>query len=367
MAGLSVAVLTLAAAALAALQPGVVTVALALLVAILGVLYALERRQARPAPADLERIVAEHRMLRESIEGNPMPYAVYDAGDRLIAFNKAYEATHADAFRRLRHLVESRQLRYADLIRVTAEATMPAGKVEEHIAERVRRQREADGAAVDREYPGLGWLRVCKFATPSGAIAGFALDINELKQREAALEVQIARSQALELRLREMADTDVLTGLPNRRSLLERASIEFQRARRYAGGLCVAMMDVDEFKSVNDRYGHAAGDAVLAGIAAACRAQMRTGVDVCGRIGGEEFALVLPQTAPDGARVLAERVRSAIAALGFEGGGRRFRVSVSLGVSCLAPGDASFDALLARADAALYAAKSGGRNCVRTG
>ena len=85
---------------------------------------------------------------------------------------------------------------------------------------------------MDREYPSLGWLRVCKFATPSGAVAGFAVDINELKQREAALKEQIALSDALARQLRERADTDALTGTQSRRAFLECAAEEFQRMRQ---------------------------------------------------------------------------------------------------------------------------------------
>ena len=87
--------------------------------------------------------------------------------------------------------------------------------------------------AVDREYPNLGWLRVCKFATPSGAVAGFAVDINELKQREAALKEQVALSETLARQLRERADTDALTGTKSRRAFLECAAEEVQRMRRY--------------------------------------------------------------------------------------------------------------------------------------
>jgi len=363
----SVVGLALAGLVLAAMRPNAVSLALAAVVVALCALYVMERRRSAPPAADLGRIVAEHRMLRESIEGNPMPYAVYDAEDRLIAFNKAYEATHAEAFRQLRHLVEARQLRYGDLIRVTAHATLPPGEVEAHVTERIRRQREADGAAVDREYPGLGWLRVCKFTTPSGAIAGFALDINELKQREAALEAQIARSSELERKLRELADTDVLTGLASRRAFLARAAEEFQRARRYGGGLCVAMLDVDEFKAVNDRFGHAVGDGVLVRVAQSCIAQKRGGADLCGRLGGEEFAVLMPQTGAEGAATFAERMRAAIASQAFDAAGAAFRVTASFGVAAITAEDADFSSLLSRADAALYAAKSGGRNCVRAG
>jgi diguanylate cyclase (GGDEF)-like protein len=101
-------------------------------------------------------------------------------------------------------------------------------------------------------------------------------------------------------------------------------------------------------------------------VAAACRAQLRTGVDLCGRIGGEEFAILLPQTPIEGARVVAERMRKAVAALAFAGGDGRFGITASIGVACAAEADALFDPVLGRADAALYAAKHGGRNRVCT-
>ncbi|MCW5634732.1 MAG: GGDEF domain-containing protein, partial [Rubrivivax sp.] len=318
----------------------------------------------RKAVADALRLSAEHRMLRESVENNPMPFAVYDDRDHLIAWNKAYEATHAEAFRRLRDRAAQGRLLYGDLVRVTAEATLPADEVAAHVAQRVRQQRVADGVGVDREYPGLGWLRVCKFATPSGAVAGFALDINELKEREAALKAQIGLTEALARQLRELADTDALTGTASRRAFMERAAAEFQRARRYGHGLTVAMLDIDDFKGVNDRHGHGVGDQVLARVAAMCMAQLRDGTDHCGRLGGEEFGILLPETELAGAQATAERLRAAIRELAFEASGRGFAVSASIGVAELNPGDESFDGLLARADMALYQAKAMGRDRV---
>jgi diguanylate cyclase (GGDEF)-like protein len=318
----------------------------------------------RQADAGIARLAAEHRMLRESVENNPMPFAVYDDQDRLIAWNKAYEATHAEAFRRLRTRADQGQLIYGDLLRVTAEATLPAEAVAEHVAQRLRQQRRADGVGVDREYPGLGWLRVCKFTTPSGAVAGFAVDINELKQREAALQQQIALSEALGRQLRALADTDALTGVSNRRALLDRAAEEFQRSRRYGHPLCVAMLDIDAFKAVNDQHGHAAGDQVLVQVAAVCQAQLRAGIDHCGRLGGEEFAILLPETEASGAQVFAERLRAAIRALHCDAAGQAFGVSASIGVAALQPEDGGFDSLLSRADAALYRAKGAGRDRV---
>jgi len=355
---------TLVGAAALLLERSAATGVLAGLFVLLGALGVWSGLRRGRAAADAARLAAEHRMLRESVENNPMPFAVYDDQDGLMAWNKAYEATHAEAFRRLEPRLAQGRLHYAELIRVTAEATLPPEAVEAHIAQRVRQQREADGVGVDREYPGLGWLRVCKFATPSGAVAGFALDINELKQREAALKAQIGLSEALARQLRELADTDALTGTFSRRAFLERAVEEFQRSRRYGHPLCMAMLDIDAFKAVNDRHGHGAGDQVLARVAAVCIAQLREGTDHCGRLGGEEFGILLPETDLAGAQVGAERLRMAIRDLAFEATGQTFGVSVSIGVAALSAGDDTFASLMARADAALYEAKSSGRDRV---
>jgi len=358
---LATAVVGVVAALLERSTVSAVLVGLFLVLSALSVWSGLRRRNDA---ANATRLAAEHRMLRESVENNPMPFAVYDDQDGLVAWNQSYEATHAEAFRRLRPRTAKGRIHYAELIRVTAEATLPPEAVEAHVAERVRRQREADGVGVDREYPGLGWLRVCKFATPSGAVAGFAVDINELKQREAALKSQIGLSEALARQLRELADTDALTGTFSRRAFLERAAEEFQRSRRYGHALCVAMLDIDDFKAVNDRHGHGAGDQVLARVAAVCMAQLREGTDHCGRLGGEEFGVLLPETELGGAQVTAERLRAAIRDLAFESAGQTFGVSVSIGVAALAVGDETFTSLMARADAALYRAKGAGRNRV---
>ena len=353
-----------AGAAAALLERGPLTALLLGLLLVLGALCAGLGWRRRRAAAEVQRLAAEHRMLRESIEHTPMPYAVYDDQDCLIAWNKAYEATHADAFRRLRRQAEKGRLQYAELLRVTAEATLPAHEVAEHVAERLRRQREADGVAVDREYPSLGWLRVCKFATPSGAVAGFAVDINELKQREAALQEQIALSETLARQLRERADTDALTGTMSRRAFLEGAAEELQRTRRYGHTLCLAMLDIDAFKGVNDDRGHAAGDQVLARVAAVCLTQLRAGTDHCGRLGGEEFAILMPETDLAGATSVAERLLAGIRELRFEAAGQVFGVSASVGVAALNAADDGIAALMARADAALYRAKQAGRDRV---
>lgn len=155
---------------------------------------------------------------------------------------------------------------------------------------------------------------------------------------------------------------DALTGLANRRAFEEELAREAARAARAGAPLSVALLDVDRFKGVNDAHGHAAGDAVLRAVAARARDTLRAG-DLAARIGGEEFALLLPGADLAGAAELAERVRLAIAAAPIEAGGRWLAVSASLGCAALAPGEAP-DALVARADARLYDAKRAGRDRV---
>ena len=155
---------------------------------------------------------------------------------------------------------------------------------------------------------------------------------------------------------------DPLTGLANRRAFEEELAREAARAVRAGAPLAVVALDVDRFKAVNDRHGHAAGDAVLRELAARASAAVRAG-DLAARIGGEEFALLLPGAALPNALELAERVRAAIAAAPVDAGGTPLAVTVSLGCAALAPDEAP-GALLARADARLYEAKRSGRDRV---
>jgi diguanylate cyclase (GGDEF)-like protein len=168
-------------------------------------------------------------------------------------------------------------------------------------------------------------------------------------------------------RLRLAGLTDSLTGLYNRRHLLHRLKQEVTRSQRYGQALSCLFVDADHFKQVNDRHGHAIGDQVLIAIAQRLRTRLRAS-DLATRYGGEEFAVLLPETDLDNALVLAEQIRETIAstsiALDLSDG---VSVTVSIGVAELDPGDQRQDAgerLLRAADAALYAAKSAGRNSV---
>ncbi|MCM0755234.1 diguanylate cyclase [Desulfovibrio aminophilus] len=172
-------------------------------------------------------------------------------------------------------------------------------------------------------------------------------------------QARLRRDQA-EARLRDMATIDGLTRLFNRRHFLETGQAELERARRYGRELTLLMFDVDHFKRVNDTFGHDAGDAVLRALAGTARDAVRH-VDVLGRLGGEEFAAILPETGLKAGVEAAERLRRAVEALEVRHGEHLLRLTVSLGVAQLREGE-NLDGLLKRADQALYEAKNSGRN-----
>ncbi len=176
------------------------------------------------------------------------------------------------------------------------------------------------------------------------------------------LDLRIRRSFDLE-QTRRMANTDGLTGLYNHRYLQERLKQEVERAERYGCPLSVVMGDLDHFKNFNDTFGHPRGDKLLIAVSAALR-QLSRASDVLARYGGEEFTMILPETTAEEARILAERARQRIAALELASEHNEAqKVTVSLGIASHVPGTSS-ERLIEAADAALYAAKHAGRNCV---
>jgi diguanylate cyclase (GGDEF)-like protein len=173
------------------------------------------------------------------------------------------------------------------------------------------------------------------------------------------------RRDALEARLAEQSSTDPLTGLPNRRGFAALGGSALAVARQQDAPSVIVAMDLDRFKAINDGHGHAAGDDVLRGVAAAIRAAIR-GSDVAGRLGGEEFALLLPgDDIADGVS-LAERLRALVRATVPHPAGGGAAVTLSAGVAAVGagPAPAAIDAALAAADQALYAAKQQGRDRV---
>jgi diguanylate cyclase (GGDEF)-like protein len=185
----------------------------------------------------------------------------------------------------------------------------------------------------------------------------------------------LARVRAL-LRVKEMHDrvlsiqrelerlvvSDPLTGLYNRRYLVDRLGQEMNRVDRYGGRLAFAMVDLDGFKPVNDKYGHVFGDRLLRAVAAEISRSLRT-PDVAARYGGDEFAVILPQTQPEGALRVCERIRKAVETVAISAGDVPVSVTATLGVADYpAEGVSSAEDLVHAADEALYGAKRSGRN-----
>jgi diguanylate cyclase (GGDEF)-like protein len=167
-------------------------------------------------------------------------------------------------------------------------------------------------------------------------------------------------------RLEELSSRDGLTGLYNRREFEDRLREETQRARRYGKSLSVIILDIDHFKNVNDRYGHQAGDETLIAVADLIRLSARPMDAVC-RYGGEELAVILPETDASGAGILAERIRASVAeSLTITPQGVEIQVTVSIGFAAFPQDGDTGPGLVKAADEALYAAKQEGRNLVRS-
>lgn len=164
----------------------------------------------------------------------------------------------------------------------------------------------------------------------------------------------------LNLALNEASNRDVLTGLGNRRLLMERLKEETERATRTGRGYALAMLDVDHFKDVNDSHGHETGDRVLVEIASTVQAGLRE-YDVCGRWGGEEFLILLPDTQAEDALDVAENVRTTIRNIRVRADLEQISVTASIGISVYAQGE-SFSQTVNRADSAMLEAKRGGRD-----
>jgi diguanylate cyclase (GGDEF)-like protein/PAS domain S-box-containing protein len=182
------------------------------------------------------------------------------------------------------------------------------------------------------------------------ALIGFSSDVTELFK--------------LKEEFKKLANTDPLTNLYNRRFFTEQAGKEYQRAQRYSTSMTLISIDIDHFKSINDQFGHPAGDQVLIEVAKALQENLRQ-TDILARIGGEEFSILLPETSEMSAMAFAERIREEQSKLKIIGDWQgEITLSVSIGVSSFRPSDKAFDDLFSRADKALYQAKNSGRNKV---
>ena len=308
-----------------------------------------------------EKMEEEVRSLRESgellltiINLIPVAFFVKDYKSRFFLMNRACE--------------EQWGMSFADLRGTDASQFFPPEQMEQFLA----KDRSIFEGRKPVEFEETFWSNAKKadrigytFKLPMYDASGnpqylvcVTLDITERKLAQAALADS-------EKKLLVLATTDVLTELPNRRQFLARLTEEFARVRRFGIQRCsVLMLDLDHFKRINDAHGHAIGDAVLQHFAQLMRNAFRK-IDMAARVGGEEFAVILPGSDLAAARTSAERLRELVAKTPLVQGGKTISVTVSIGVATMVPSDFEADQTLIRADEALYRAKENGRNQVK--
>lgn len=206
------------------------------------------------------------------------------------------------------------------------------------------------------------WLRLTKADLYEALSALY----DELSAHEMELSRRTLERTQLQQIIRELTDLsqrDALTGLLNRRGFDERLREEFARASRYGAPLCLVMIDIDNFKRINDRYGHAIGDVAIGHVARLLLKDHRIS-DILARYGGEEFVLLLPHTSLDGALILADRMRALVADTPYRTGEGYDHLTISLGLAACEHGLRDPKELLEAADRALYHSKRNGRNRV---
>lgn len=312
------------------------------------VVWRVSRVERQRLAAQQEALQA-HELLHEAIDSLSAGITIYDPQDRLVMTNDA----HLQIFDRLRDALQPGRT-FEQIARDAVQRGLfpeAVGQDEAWLARRIRQHQAADGVPHELEFDDGRWLQFSEHRTPQGYIVGSRIDITERKK--------------LESDLREQASTDALTGLPNRRHFLHRLEDELERVRRHTTReACVLMLDLDHFKRINDQYGHAAGDSLLRHFANLLRHELRA-TDTAGRMGGEEFAVILPGSSLQAGQGFAQRVCDKLALHPMSFGRYEVSVTVSIGIASISADDLSADAVLSRADRALYQAKDGGRNRVQ--
>lgn len=302
-----------------------------------------EMRQARDAAA------AAQARLCNALEAISEGFVLWDRNDRLVMCNSRYRELLAPIADRLEPGAAFEAVLRAGLDQgLFLDAR---GDEDRWLRERLDIHRHP-GARVEEPLATGRWLAVKEFRTPDGEHVGIRTDITHQKELEADLH--------------RLATTDPLTGLANRRYFMEVAARELVRARRHGRPLALLVLDLDHFKAVNDGHGHETGDRMLVAVADACGTTLRS-IDLLARMGGEEFAVLLPETDRDGAWRAAERLREVVAAVSVTTDDATVTARVSIGGTVLAGADGDIKDLLRRADRALYRAKDAGRDRVEMG
>jgi diguanylate cyclase (GGDEF)-like protein/PAS domain S-box-containing protein len=303
-----------------------------------------------------KRVEDKLRHLSRAVENSPASIVITDINGRIEYVNPKYTAMTGFAF--------------DDVLGKTSPNTFGSGEAHSEIHSEHWQisgsAREWHGEMLNRKKNGASYweaVSISPITDLNGTITHLIIVTEDITARKEAEE----KIKRLNAGLEELAMTDYLTNLYNRRYFMQRGEEDLKRTKRSNQPLALLMMDIDEFKNVNDTYGHEAGDMALQQVAAALKSSLRE-VDILGRMGGEEFAVLLPNTSLVEAVPLAERVRHVIAATPIEilSGDSHITITItiSMGVAAFTKEISTIDDLLRNADAALYQAKRNGRNRV---
>jgi len=297
----------------------------------------------------LEAADAANARLHDAIESVPDAFALFDADDRLVLCNGTFARTFTDESDpdELRGLTAEEIIRASVARGERVPAQISSGPA--WVAERLRQHRNPSNEGFVFQLADGRWMQAKERRTSEGGIVGVHADITTLK--------------AVEERVRHLANHDPLTGLPNRRLLMDRMMQAFSNARRHEDQVAIMVIDLDDFKRINDVHGHKVGDRVLQVISGRLRTTVRQ-ADTVARMGGDEFVIILPELHKrDAAARIAEKVQFA-AARPINIDGVSFQVRASIGLAVFPHDGEDVEALLKCADVAMYRAKDEGQNVI---
>ena len=321
--------------------------------------------QRRALDLTRQELARSRERLEEAIEALPAGFELYDADDRLTMVNRM----NVQMYPLLADLAGQRPT-FEDVVRINASrGGLPLLKTPEQLnawIERRLNERKNPPEVAIHQTAESRWIRTYERRMRDGGLVAIRLDVSELVLREQELNVLNARLAQLNQELSVLSQTDPLTGLANRRAFDQRLAEEVSRAVRHQMPLALLVVDIDHFKAYNDHYGHPAGDVCLRQVAAVLSQCAARPTDLVARLGGEEFAVLLPHQGGADAMQVAERCVRAVeaAAIAHAGSSIAPHLTVSIGVAQSIETAHDGAALLAAADAALYAAKRQGRSRV---
>ena len=308
---------------------------------------------------------------------------VYDTDGCLVTCNRSFMEMYNYSTDQARPGVHFRELGEIDIRHGNVAIEDEEG--EDYLERKAEYRRTLKGSFTVKLLDGR-WIRTTDRAMPCGGFVSVHVDVTPLKEAQEeiraaqqiaeqhekrleklneTLEEQVVeRTQELEVAIsaaEQQARTDPLTGLKNRRAFFEMANAIHEAARRYGNPYAAIMIDIDNFKLINDSQGHLVGDRVIKQIAEEIGHEIRA-VDIAGRLGGDEFAIVLPETSVQNATTLAERLLATFTGISVSQDDSELSVSASIGLANFSPADNKLESTLLRADQALYEAKAKGRN-----